>query len=63
MNPRWEEVPCPCPWCRAGDRNSLHRVRRMLFDDKPLSPEAKRLLDEIVQRAVRGVPRTTPEGA
>lgn len=53
-----EQVPCPCPWCRAGDRNSLHRISRMWFDDeKPPSPEAKALMDEIVRDAIRAVER------
>ena len=56
MNLRFEDVPCPCPWCRlTGQQDSLHRVRRILFDDKPLSPEAKAMLDEIVKDVLRAV--------
>lgn len=53
MSVHFEDVPCPCPWCRlAGQQDSLHRVRRMLVDDKPLSDEAKAILDEIVRDAL-----------
>lgn len=57
MNPHIEQAPCPCPWCRAGDRNSLYRISRMWFDDKPVSAEMKAMLDEIVADAIRTVER------
>lgn len=58
MNVHFEDVPCPCPWCR-GRSDSLHRIRRMWADDKPPSAEAKALMDEIVKDAIRAASQAT----
>ena len=55
MNLRVENVSCPCAWCRLGDQDSLHRVSRIIFDDKPMSPETQAMLDEIIKDALREV--------
>lgn len=59
MNIHWEDVPCPCPWCRAGDSNSLHRIRRMWTDDTPPTPEAQAIMDEIVKEAIESAGRNS----
>lgn len=54
MNVHFRDEPCPCPWCRlSGQRDSLHRIRRIWMDDKPPSAEARALMDEIARDAIR----------
>jgi hypothetical protein len=64
MNLHVEEVPCPCPWCSlSGQRNSLHRVSRMWFDDTPPSAETKAIMDEIVKDAIESAQRRNGDPA
>lgn len=54
MNLHYRDEPCPCPWCSlSGQRDSLHRIRRVWMDDSPPSAEAQALMDEIVRDALR----------
>lgn len=61
MNLHVEEVPCPCPWCRRAPSASLHRIRRMWFDDKPPSAEVQAVMDRIVKDALESASRTGAE--